>query len=96
MTGGDAQGLVLSRYPGGRGAGSAETVPRSRGRSFTDILRQIRMRRATWLLKNTDLSISQIAAEVRRTDASHFNRNFRKEFNMLPTEYRQLFAPTQG
>lgn len=62
------------------------------GMSFSDILRQARMRRATWLLKNTSLSITQISAEVGCTDTSHFGRNFRREFHMSPKEYRQLFA----
>lgn len=62
------------------------------GMNFSDILRQIRMRRATWLLKNTSLSITQIAGEVHCTDTSHFGKNFRKEFHMSPKEYRQLFA----
>ena len=62
------------------------------GKSFTDLVRQARMRRATWLLKNTNLSITQIAAEVHCVDASHFGRNFRKEFHMSPKEYRQLFS----
>lgn len=68
------------------------------GMSFTDILRQARMRRATWLLKNTSLSITQISAEVGCTDTSHFGRSFRREFHMSPKEYRQLFAasPKQG
>ena len=62
------------------------------GMNFSEILRQIRMRRATWLLKNTSLSITQIAGEVHCTDTSHFGKNFRKEFHMSPKEYRQLFA----
>lgn len=48
------------------------------GLSFSDIIRQIRMRRATWLLKNTTLTITQIAAEIHCTDTSHFGRSFRK------------------
>ncbi len=69
------------------------------GLSFSDIIRQIRMRRATWLLKNTTLTITQIAAEIHCTDTSHFGRSFRKEFHMSPKEYRQLFTtqqPEQG
>ena len=62
------------------------------GKPFTALLRQMHMHRAARLLKETDLPISQIAAEVCCTDAPHFNRSFRREFSMLPAEYRQLFS----
>ena len=64
----------------------------STGHTFTEILRQIRMRRASWLLKNTSLTSTQIAAEVHCVDTSHFARTFRKEFQMSPQEYRELFS----
>lgn len=73
----------------------SKLISSSCGISFSDILRQIRMRRATWLLKHTSLTITQIAAEVHCTDTSHFGKNFRKEFHMSPKEYRQLFATLQ-
>ena len=62
------------------------------GLSFTELLRQIRLRRATELLKSTGLSITQIASEVGYADTAHFSRSFRQEFNLPPSEYRQLFA----
>lgn len=69
-----------------------ELVIQHCGKPFTALLRQMHMHRAARLLKETDLPISQIAAEVCCTDAPHFNRSFRREFSMLPAEYRQLFS----
>ena len=73
----------------------SKLIRTSTGRTFTGILRQIRMRRASWLLKNTSLTSTQIAAEVHCVDTSHFARTFRKEFQMSPQEYRELFSIRQ-
>lgn len=63
---------------------------------FSDLIRRIRMRHAAWLLRNTNLPVTQIAAEVRCIDTSHFGKNFRKEFGMAPREYRQIFSVTEA
>ena len=39
--------------------------------------------------------MTQIASEIRCVDTSHFGKNFRKEFQMTPKEYRQLFSIRQ-
>lgn len=70
----------------------SQLIRTSTGHTFTEILRQIRMRRASWLLKNTSLTSTQIAAEVHCVDTSHFARTFRKEFQMSPQEHRELFS----
>ena len=65
------------------------------GVSYSAIVRQLKMRRAAWLLQHTSLSMTQIASEIRCVDTSHFGKNFRKEFQMTPKEYRQLFSIRQ-
>ncbi len=62
------------------------------GYTFLEILRQIRMNKAAWLLRNTTLNVSRIAEEVHCVDSSHLCRVFRKDYHMAPGEYRQLYA----
>lgn len=58
------------------------------GRSFSDHLREVRIRRACSLLRNTDLSIEAIANQVGYADMKHFHRLFRLETGTTPHAYR--------
>ncbi len=51
-----------------------------------------RMERATFLLKNTDLSIIDIAFHVGFNSRQHFGYTFEKRFGMSPKQYRNRFA----
>lgn len=59
------------------------------GRSFSDLLGQMRVDRAKDLLRVTDLSLSAIAVECGFYDQSHLNKAFRKATNQSPGEYRK-------
>ncbi len=48
----------------------------------------LRLQYACSLLKNSNLSISQIAADSGFNDANYFCRQFSKKLNMTPKEYR--------
>ncbi len=52
-------------------------------------LLQQRLKEAALLLKKSDKSISQIAAECRFSTASWFGVQFKKEFGMTPGAYRE-------
>jgi AraC-like DNA-binding protein/mannose-6-phosphate isomerase-like protein (cupin superfamily) len=52
-------------------------------------LRRHRMRRAQSLLRLTDRSVADIAAEVGYVDPYHFSRAFRGETGVSPTAYRR-------
>ena len=55
-----------------------------------DYINEYRIGKAELLLKTTDLSISEIAAEVGLENANYFSRVFRKIKKLSPSEYRKL------
>lgn len=52
-----------------------------------EFIRHIRLKRATQLLKQQNLNISEIAYEVGFRDLSHFRKCFKREYGMSATEY---------
>jgi signal transduction histidine kinase/ligand-binding sensor domain-containing protein/DNA-binding response OmpR family regulator len=58
------------------------------GKPPLDFIRSIRMKRAAQLLEKSQLNISEIAYEVGFNNPKYFARFFKKEFNVLPSEYR--------
>lgn len=59
------------------------------GKAPLDFIRTIRMKRAAQLLTKTQLTIAEIAYEVGFSNPKYFAKSFKKEFNMLPSEYIQ-------
>lgn len=53
-------------------------------------LQQVRIDNAKELLKNTNLSISEVAASVGYSDSSYFTAQFKKSISLPPKEYRRL------
>ena len=64
-------------------------IKQNTGVSFTELLKQIRMSRATEYLLNTDLPLFEIAEIVGYHSADHFARVFRGSFGCSPQEYRR-------
>ena len=62
------------------------------GKSFTEYLRDLRLRRAVKTLTQSSQSIGQIAKSVGYLDASRFSRHFANQFGMTPREYRKRFG----
>ena len=60
------------------------------GKSPMQYLQQVRMDNAKELLKNTNLSISEIAYSAGYSDSSYFSALFRKSISLSPREYRRL------
>ena len=58
------------------------------GKSFSDILNQIRINVAKDLLKNPSMRIGNIAEEVGFIDMAHFSRVFKKTEGISANEYR--------
>ncbi len=54
-----------------------------------DFIRSIRMKKAAFYLKKTNLTLSEIVENVGYNDIKNFRKNFRQEFGMSPTEYRK-------
>lgn len=59
-----------------------------RGTSFTDLLIDVRMTAALYLLQSTDQAITQIALDVGYDSASRFSVRFRSRFGFAPSEIR--------
>ncbi len=62
------------------------------GKGFLDYLADCRMQRATHLLKDPALRMSQIAVQVGYTNARAFSIAFRKTCGTTPTEYREHYG----
>ncbi|NLJ95467.1 MAG: AraC family transcriptional regulator [Clostridiaceae bacterium] len=56
--------------------------------SFQDYVRELRFNEAKKLLRNTDISISEISFEAGFSDPRYLNEIFEKNLNMKPSEYR--------
>lgn len=59
------------------------------GRSFSQLLTQMRVSRAKELLAQSDPSLAEIANECGFFDQSHFNKTFRTATSHSPGEYRK-------
>ncbi|MBN2712156.1 MAG: helix-turn-helix transcriptional regulator, partial [Planctomycetes bacterium] len=59
------------------------------GKGFTDYLNQVRIDRATELIRKSGMSIMQIALEVGFNDQSYFTKVFRRHTNLTPRAYQK-------
>lgn len=60
------------------------------GKTFGEQVTAIRLKRAKTLLKNGNMTIENISYSIGYPNAEHFNRVFKKAFNMTPMQYRNL------
>ncbi len=58
------------------------------GKTLIEYLNEIRMKKAKELLSQTNMSIKTISESVGYNDVHTFIRNFKKVFNITPSEYR--------
>ncbi len=58
-------------------------------KSFTEIVRDIRMKRAEEYLRNSSLRVHEIAALVGYSSVDHFSRAFKSTHGMSPQAYRK-------
>jgi len=58
--------------------------------SMVSYLNQIRIENSKMILKNTSLSLREIAGEVGFNDEKYFTRQFKKLTGMTPSEYRNV------
>ena len=58
------------------------------GLTFGEHVANIRMKRAKTLLKNGNMTVENIAYSVGYQNVEHFNRVFKKNFEMTPVQYR--------
>jgi len=68
---------------------------RKTGYSFKEILNEVRISNAARMLIDTTLSINEVAFSCGFRNLSLFHRQFKKDKQCTPTEYREGFAGTQ-
>jgi transcriptional regulator GlxA family with amidase domain len=59
------------------------------GMSPTQYGKLLKMQEAKSLLETTFLNVKEISARIGIKDASHFVRDFKKAYDMSPTQYRR-------
>ena len=60
------------------------------GKTFGDHVTATRMKKAKALLKNGNMTVEDISYSVGYQNVEHFNRSFKKIFDMTPVEYRKM------
>lgn len=65
-------------------------VKETTGKSAHDLLQDMRILESKVLLKQSDLSIGEIAFKVGQFETSDFSRLFRKYTNLTPKQYRKI------
>ena len=63
-------------------------IKKQTGKTYTELVQEKRLAQACFLLKNTDITISDIAIQVGYDNISYFHRIFKNRFNMSPKSYR--------
>lgn len=63
-------------------------IKRKSGMTFSETLRNIRLKKAKALLKNRDMTIESIAVAIGYQNAENFIRHFKKKYNVTPSQYR--------
>lgn len=58
-------------------------------RTFSEYVTELRIKKACELLKNTELSIEEIATKVGYIDYYYFNKVFKKQCGITPTKFRK-------
>lgn len=64
-------------------------LPRLTGKTYTQLLQEKRLNQAAYLLKNTRLTVDQIALAVGYENKSYFYRLFTAQFGTTPLKYKK-------
>jgi two-component system response regulator YesN len=65
------------------------------GKSFTDILNDVRIQNAIELMKDPKRKLSEIAISVGFNDPQYFSTIFKKHTGLTPRLYRELYLSGQ-
>lgn len=69
---------------------TSKLIKTTTGKTFTQILQQIRIEKAQVMLQDTNLSVANIANQIGYENPEHFIRLFKKKIGMTPTAYRRV------
>ncbi|MEF7611490.1 response regulator [Enterococcus casseliflavus] len=67
----------------------AAQIKRTTGRNFTDLLLELRIKKAKELLAGTNLSVAEIADTVGYTDYFYFTKVYKKATGLTPAQFRR-------
>ncbi len=59
------------------------------GMTFQEVVKNVRLKRARTLLKETSRSVETVAADVGYENVEHFNRLFKKSYGVTPVQFRR-------
>ena len=68
---------------------TSRLIKRATGRTFTQLLTSIRIENSKQLLRDTSLTVLDIALQIGYESSDHFIRTFHKVCGMTPNEYRR-------
>jgi YesN/AraC family two-component response regulator len=58
-------------------------------KTLTELIKEQKMKQAEYLLKNTEMTVSDIVVEIGYSNISYFYRQFKEEIGITPDEYRK-------
>ncbi|MEG0509492.1 MAG: AraC family transcriptional regulator, partial [Eubacterium sp.] len=58
------------------------------GMTFGDHVKKIRMKKAKAMLKTSNMTVDNVASSVGYQNVEHFNRLFKKEYQLTPIQFR--------
>ncbi|MCI9075994.1 MAG: 2-isopropylmalate synthase [Dorea sp.] len=58
------------------------------GMTFGELVKKVRMKKARAMLKSSSMTVENIALTVGYQNVEHFNRLFKKAYNMTPVQFR--------
>ena len=61
------------------------------GMTFQDAVKKARMKKARTMLKETNQTVESIADDVGYENVEHFNRLFKKAYEMTPVQFRRKY-----
>ncbi len=63
-------------------------IKQKSGKTFGELVTNAKMKKARTLLRNSTMTVESIAYAVGYQNVEHFNRQFKKKYNITPIEYR--------
>lgn len=84
-----------SRAIGASAPGIIKHIKHDTGKTFHELLLEIRLAEAKRLLASASDDLSAIAQQCGFCDQSHFTRHFRKSINLTPGQFRRLMTVSE-
>ena len=63
-------------------------IKKRTGKTYTELIQQKRMQQAAFLLRSTDMPVSEVGNAVGYDNLSYFHKIFRKQYGVSPKKYR--------